>query len=157
MLDPVMPRLRRIAASRINPRLSLAIVAAHAASAASAILRRGGTSLPGLVSLRIEPDCVRLLAGQLGDGSIVVAGTNGKTTTSALIADALRAGGKHVLHNRAGSNMARGIATTLARESGIAGNVKAASRLTGLFEVDEAALPGVLAQVTPRVLVLTNL
>jgi UDP-N-acetylmuramyl tripeptide synthase len=62
-----------------------------------------------------------------------------------------------VLHNRAGSNMLRGIATTLARQARLDGRVRGGARITGLFEVDEAALPGVLEQVQPRVVVLTNL
>ncbi|HWE62217.1 MAG TPA: Mur ligase family protein, partial [Chloroflexota bacterium] len=138
-------------------RLALSIVGARAAVRASALAGRGGTSLPGLVALRLDPWLVRHVAVQLGDGAIVVAGTNGKTTTSALLASALRAGGRRVLHNRAGSNMLRGIATTLAGCTRVNGTLRGAADLTGLFEVDEAALPDVLAQVAPRVVVLTNL
>ncbi|HEY8309468.1 MAG TPA: Mur ligase family protein, partial [Gemmatimonadaceae bacterium] len=141
----------------VRPRLTLAVAAAHAAAAASSLLGHGGTSLPGLVSLRIEPRSARFLASQLGDGTIVVAGTNGKTTTTMLAASALRAAGRHVLHNRAGSNMIRGIASTLVRESALTGRVRHAVRLTGLFEVDEAALPRVLKEVSPRVVTLINL
>jgi UDP-N-acetylmuramyl tripeptide synthase len=150
----------------VNPASSIALPAARTAAAvlvarcaarASLLLGRGGTSLPGLVSLYVEPQLVRKLAAQLGRGSLVIAGTNGKTTTSALTAAALTAGGHTVVHNRAGSNMLRGVATTLARRAALSGRLRAGAALTGLFEVDEAALPGVLAQLSPRVLVLTNL
>lgn len=138
-------------------RRTAAIGGSRLAARASALLGRGGTSLPGLVALRLDPGLVERLAGQLGGGAIVVAGTNGKTTTSSLLAAALRADGRHVLHNRAGSNMLRGIATVLARQARLDGRVRGSARLTGLFEVDEAALPGVLARVRPRIVVLTNL
>lgn len=124
---------------------------------ASATLGRGGTSLPGLVALRLDPRLVQHLAGALDDGALVVAGTNGKTTTSGMLASALGAGGRHVVHNRAGSNMLRGLATTLAEQATLGGRLRDSGGLMGLFEVDEAALPTVLAQVRPRVVVLTNL
>jgi len=135
----------------------LAMLAGRASVLASASLRRGGTSLPGLVALHVEPHVVRQLASQLARGTMVIAGTNGKTTTAALTAAALRAGGQHVVHNRAGSNMMRGIATALLRQSTIMGRVLNASQLGGLFEVDEAALPAVLGEVQPKVVLLTNL
>jgi UDP-N-acetylmuramyl tripeptide synthase len=150
---PALPKPSK----HFRPRLSLAVAAARGAGVASALLRHGGTSLPGLVSLRIEPRAVRLLSAQLAGGSIVIAGTNGKTTTAAMTAAALVAGGRTVLHNRAGSNMMRGIAATLLHESDLRGHVRRASKLNGLFEVDEAALPAVLGQVVPDIVVLTNL
>jgi UDP-N-acetylmuramyl tripeptide synthase len=138
-------------------RLTTAVIAGRGATALSRILGRGGTSLPGLVSLRVEPRAVRLLASQLCEGSIVVAGTNGKTTTSAWLAAALKAGGKTVLHNRTGSNMMRGVATALLAESSPSGRVRHARSLTGLFEVDEAALPAVLGELQPHTVTITNL
>ncbi len=88
---------------------------------------------------------------------MVVAGTNGKTTTSAWIGAALRADRRRVVHNREGSNMLRGVATTLARRSSLSGRLSGGRALIGLFEVDEAALPAVLAQLRPTVVVVTNL
>ncbi len=138
-------------------RLASALAAGRGAAVVSRLLGHGATSLPGLVSLRIEPHAVQMLASQLGDGAIVVAGTNGKTTTSAWIAEALRAGGRRVIHNRAGSNMMRGIATTLLGESSPTGRLRRSLDLSGLFEVDEAALPAVLDELKPRIVTLTNL
>ena len=142
---------------RGRARLIAAVAVAGAVRRACRLLGRGATSLPGLVALRIEPGLVGLLSGGLGRGSLVVAGTNGKTTTSALLAAALEAGGRAVLHNRAGSNMLRGIAATLCARAGLAGTLRGGAGLTGLFEVDEAALPGILPQISPRFVVLTNL
>src|SRR5665213_258881 len=100
----------------MKPRLTAALAATRLTAFACAMGRRGGTSLPGLVGLRIDPAMVERLADGL-TGAIVVAGTNGKTTTSSWIGTALRAGRRRVLHNREGSNMLRGLATTLARRS----------------------------------------
>ena len=147
-----------ITSSRVRRlRLPLALLATRVAAFASARLGRGGTSLPGLAGLRLEPDLVRRLGSRLGHGALVVAGTNGKTTTSAMLASALAADARSVLHNRAGSNMLRGIATTLAARSKLNGSLRDGEALTGLFEVDEAALPSVAAQLAPRAVVLTNL
>jgi UDP-N-acetylmuramyl tripeptide synthase len=75
--------------------------------------RGGGTTLPGRLLVRMAPDAIDRLASQLDRGSIVVSSTNGKTTTTAMIAGILRAAGRTPVHNRAGSNMHWGVATAL--------------------------------------------
>ncbi len=114
--------------------------------------RGGGTSLPGVVLLKIDPGAVRSLSAHLGGGSLLVSATNGKTTTTRLLAGALRAGGREVVTNAAGANLLTGVATALAEAHPGPG-----SAATGLFEVDEAALPGVAVRVAPRAMVLMNL
>jgi lipid II isoglutaminyl synthase (glutamine-hydrolysing) len=109
--------------------------------------RGGGTTLPGRLLVRMEPDAIERLAAQLKRGSIVVSSTNGKTTTAGMISGVLRADGRMPVHNRAGSNMHWGIATALLEQSGD----------EGLFELDEAWLPRVAPQLRPRLLVLGNL
>jgi len=109
--------------------------------------RGGGTTLPGRLLVRMEPDAIERLAAQLHHGSIVVSSTNGKTTTAGMISGILRADGRTPIHNRAGSNMHWGVATALLEQSGD----------EGLFELDEAWLPRVAPQLHPRLLVLGNL
>ncbi|HVS99339.1 MAG TPA: MurT ligase domain-containing protein [Solirubrobacterales bacterium] len=109
--------------------------------------RGGGTTLPGRVLLRLEPEAIAILAGQLSDGATIVSATNGKTTTAGMIAAILAAEGRPPVHNRAGSNMTWGVATALLEQRGA----------EGLFEVDEAWLPRVAAQLNPRLIVLGNL
>jgi lipid II isoglutaminyl synthase (glutamine-hydrolysing) len=109
--------------------------------------RGGGTTLPGRLLVRMAPDAIDQLAGQLDRGSIVVSSTNGKTTTAGMIAGILRADDRVPVHNRAGSNMHWGVATALLEQSGD----------EGLFELDEAWLPRVAPQLRPRLLVLGNL
>jgi lipid II isoglutaminyl synthase (glutamine-hydrolysing) len=114
--------------------------------------RGGGTSLPGMVLLRIDPGAVRALAGNLAGGSVVISATNGKTTTTRLLAGALRGSGREVVTNAAGANLLTGVAAALAEAHPAPG-----SPATGLFEVDEAALPGVAERIAPRAMVLMNL
>jgi lipid II isoglutaminyl synthase (glutamine-hydrolysing) len=138
-----------------NLRLGAAIAAGRAAGLASRVLRAGGgTTLPGLVARRIAPDALRLLSAALPGGVIVVGGTNGKTTTTRMIAAILSADGRHVLHNRAGANLVTGLTTTMLGGSTLAGRVCAD---LGLFETDEAALPQALEESRPRLVLLHNL
>ncbi|HET7588694.1 MAG TPA: Mur ligase family protein [Solirubrobacterales bacterium] len=122
--------------------LSRAIGAASRASG-----RGGGTTLPGRVLLRMEPEAVAALGSRLHRGTTIVSATNGKTTTAGMIAAILAADGRHPVHNRAGSNMTWGVATALLEQDGE----------EGLFEVDEAWLPRVAEQLDPATIVLGNL
>lgn len=108
--------------------------------------------MPGHVLLKVDPGAVRALAANLGGGSICVSATNGKTTTTRLLAGALRADGRDVVTNAAGANLMSGVATALAEASPRAG-----STASGVFEVDEAALPAVAQRVRPDALLLMNL
>jgi lipid II isoglutaminyl synthase (glutamine-hydrolysing) len=122
--------------------LSRAIGAASRASG-----RGGGTTLPGRVLLRLEPEAIARLGTGLEGGSTIVSATNGKTTTAGMIAAVLAAEGRAPVHNRAGSNMTWGVATALLEQRG----------REGLFEVDEAWLPRVAEQLDPSLIVLGNL
>ena len=81
---------------------------------------------------------------------MLVSATNGKTTTSAMVAAVLERAGRPVVHNRAGSNMGWGVATALLDAGREPGQL-------GLFEVDEAWLPAVAEAVKPRTYLLANL
>jgi UDP-N-acetylmuramyl tripeptide synthase len=143
-----MPSLRTVAG----------VWSAKAASVASRRLRRGGgTAISGLVGLQVQPDLVRELASGLGRGSVLVTGTNGKTTTSHLLAEVCRAAGLRPLANASGSNLMRGIAAALAQAAGPGGRLADDKRSIGVFEVDEAVLPQALEMLGPRVVVFNNL
>ncbi len=116
--------------------------------------RGGGTSLPGKVLIALEPDAIAELAGRLARGSVVVSATNGKTTTAAMIASVLDRAGVSLVHNRAGANMAGGVASTLLSATRGGGRI---SGELGLFEVDEFWLERVTSQLRPRVVLLGNL
>jgi lipid II isoglutaminyl synthase (glutamine-hydrolysing) len=114
--------------------------------------RGGGTSLPGKVLLRMEPRAIGRLARRLGRGAVVVSATNGKTTTSGMVAAILREAGLEAVHNRAGANMPGGVATALLEQTRRNGE----SRI-GLFEVDEAWLRTVVEDLSPHTVLLGNL
>ncbi len=139
----------------VGPREMVAIAAGRGAGQAARLLRRGGgTALPGLVAERISPRILRRLTRQLRRGSLIVTGTNGKTTTSRMLGTILEAAGWRAIHNRSGSNLVRGLIATLVQQSSLRGDLRADS---GLFEVDEATVPAVAAQVRPRLLLIHNL
>ena len=125
-------------------------LARGARTASRRLGRSGGTTAPGRVLLRAAPGALARMAGELERGSVLVSATNGKTTTSAMLAACLERHGVRVVGNRAGSNMAWGVATALLDAGREPGQL-------GLFEVDEAWLPRVARQVNPRLLVLSNL
>jgi lipid II isoglutaminyl synthase (glutamine-hydrolysing) len=112
--------------------------------------RSGGTTAPGRLLLRLSPGALARMADELDEGSMLVSATNGKTTTAAMIAAGLDRSGREVVHNRAGSNMAWGVATALL-------DAGRRPRQLGLFEVDEAWLGGVARAVEPRLVLLANL
>jgi UDP-N-acetylmuramyl tripeptide synthase len=129
------------------------IAIARTAGALSRRSGRGATSLPGKLLMRMDPHAIGRLAGRLRDGSAVISATNGKTTTAAMVAAILERSGTRLVHNRAGANMAGGVASSLlraARGGGIDGDA-------GLFEVDEFWVDSVVPELRPRALLLANL
>ncbi len=140
-----------------SPRERVAVLAGRAAGAlARRAGRGGGTALPGLVSGALAPRLLDHAAAALDHGVVLVSGTNGKTTTTHLLAVIARGSGMGPVSNRSGSNLERGLLSALVAEAGPAGRVDGSSRL-GLFEVDEAVLPRLLPRLAPRVVVLLNL
>ena len=131
-----------------------AVLAGKLVRRASRSTGRGGTALPGLVAERIAPSTVQQLARDL-TATVLVTGTNGKTTTSAMLAAALVRGGHEVIHNRAGSNLMRGVATALLEAAPALGG--APRDAVAVLETDEASLPEVASATEPTALVITNL
>jgi UDP-N-acetylmuramyl tripeptide synthase len=128
--------------------LTLESAALRAAGSLSRLAGRGGgTTLPGKLLWKLDPGAIDVLARRLPQGSVLVSATNGKTTTSAMVAGILRPRVR-VAHNNSGANLVSGIASTLLRAGGAE---------LGLFEVDEAALPEVARRVRPKALLLGNL
>lgn len=114
--------------------------------------RGGGTSLPGKVLLKIRPAALQELGRELARGSVCVSATNGKTTTSRLLAACMEGAGWRVVSNPAGANLLSGVTTAL-----LEGHGRRPRPEVGLFEVDEFALPPVARRIAPRVLLLMNL
>ena len=136
-------------------RLSTAILIARAAQAASRTLKRGGgTTYPGVVARRVDPKVLAKLSLRLSRGSVGITGTNGKTTTTRMVSDILRSAGVRVANNSTGANLVTGVTATLVSDSSLFG--KPSSEM-GLFEVDEASVPKVAAEVDLSLLAVLNL
>ncbi|MGD0379830.1 MAG: MurT ligase domain-containing protein [Acidimicrobiales bacterium] len=124
-------------------------LAGRASTAVSSVSRRlhlgGGSVIGGRVGLLIAPDLLDTLA--VGRAVALVTGTNGKTTTTRLLAAAL-GGAPRVATSSAGANLPPGLATALA---------SAARGVPAVLEVDEGYLGAVAGAVHPKVIALLNL
>ena len=112
------------------------------------LAHRPAANMPGKIALKIDPNIISEEMSKISEGSIVVVGTNGKTTVTNMIADILEADGKTVACNRTGANMAYGVAATLLQTEPVQ---------WGVFESDELWLARILPQVKATYVVLLNL
>ncbi|MDR3289230.1 MAG: Mur ligase family protein [Peptococcaceae bacterium] len=118
------------------------------------LLGKSGTTLPGVVANRLDPRIISHLGrGNYPEGIIIVTGTNGKTTTANLLANVLKQAGKKFSFNEAGANLVTGITGAMARNTGWLGRTRAK---LALWEVDEATVPQLCAQITPTQAIVTN-
>ncbi|WP_195919606.1 MurT ligase domain-containing protein, partial [Collinsella aerofaciens] len=140
----------------MNLRSSLACTSSDIARwGLRSVLKRQGGVLPGRIAMKIDPELLSDLAG-LVDRSVVITGTNGKTTTSNLIADAVAASGAAVVCNRAGNNMEPGVVGALLEARGGLKHTSSGKRV-GVFECDELYTVRVLPKLKPTYFVLLNL
>ena len=133
--------------------MGLQFAAARAVSAVSTwglkhVFHRPAANFPGKIALYADPRVIADLAPRLQKGSVCVVGTNGKTTVTNLLADALETAGQRVVCNRTGANLDSGVATALlhAREAD-----------WGVFECDELWLAKILPHLQANYVVLLNL
>jgi UDP-N-acetylmuramyl tripeptide synthase len=113
-----------------------------------------GSTWPGHIALKANKNFVRDVLSQSKVKTIIIAGTNGKTTTTALLRKGLEDNGKTVIQNESGANLLNGVASTLLLNANKKGEIQ---QDYAIFEVDENALPQVLTQLTPDYLLLLNL
>jgi UDP-N-acetylmuramyl tripeptide synthase len=113
-----------------------------------------GSTWPGHMALKANPRFIEEILSDSQTKVIMVAGTNGKTTTSRIIRTILEENNTKVIHNESGANLLNGIASTLLLRAGKKGKITAQY---AIFEVDENALPHALAKITPDYLIILNL
>src|SRR5689334_5267435 len=136
-------------------RKAAAVWAGKATGALSRLSGRGGgTTLPGDVARAIDPHILTRLTQDLTQGSIVITGTNGKTTTSRLLTWLLEGTGRRVVSNRAGANLIFGVTAATLSKAGADGRLKSD---WGVFEIDEASLPKAATEIQPRATLVLNL
>ncbi|MBC5687975.1 DUF1727 domain-containing protein [Mediterraneibacter sp. NSJ-55] len=136
-------------------RSKFAIKCAKGTSALIKKLNRGsGVTLPGYVARLIDPDILKELSSQVRKKIIVTMGTNGKTTTNAILYQALAAENQKVIINRTGANMLNGIISAFVLSTDRHGLLDADY---ACIEVDEIASVKVLPQLKPDCALLTNI
>lgn len=141
-------------ANEINRlRCTLAIILGKTAMYSSRLLGRQGSDIPGRIALKIAPGLLRYLAAHVTGDIFMVAGTNGKTTTSNMIASVFEEAEVSYVHNRAGANMLTGITTAFIEKTNLTGSRRFD---TAVLETDEAYIPVVLKHLRPRYLLITN-
>ena len=133
--------------------MSLRFSLAKAAGAVSTwglrhVAHRPAANLPGKIALKIDPSLLDELRGKCTQGSVITVGTNGKTSTNNLLADAFEAAGRTIICNRTGANLAAGITSALLQQP---------AAQWGVFECDELWLAHVLPRLRSNYVLLLNL
>ncbi|MDB9383180.1 Mur ligase family protein [Nodularia spumigena CS-584] len=136
-------------------RLGFAVSVAKSVTFIVKSLRLGAASvLPGSIARRIEPRLLELLSQQVKNGVILIAGTNGKTTTALLLCTILERQGYRIAHNSTGANLENGLMTALIENTTLLGTLNVDY---AILEVDENIVPRVLKPLQPRIILCLNL
>lgn len=124
-----------------------------AVRAASRLAHGGGSAFPGKIVERIDPQFLARILQQLPLGVVLVSGTNGKTTTTRMVASMLESLGLKVFTNPTGSNFTRGVVSSLLAEVSLGGKLDAD---IAVLELDEAYAVHFVKQVQPDYCLLLN-
>ncbi len=115
----------------------------------------GGSAAPGLYALKLDSQLVKKLSSKIPT-NIIITGTNGKTTTARMVVHFAKEVGLKVIRNHTGSNLERGIASTLIQNSRLhLRGVKLNDNL-GIWELDEFAFNSVALKLKPDLVVFLN-
>ena len=136
----------------MNFKAILAILLCKLLRLLSRLLHRGGTAMPGRFALKLCPDLLARLSKNVR--SVVITGTNGKTSSSRIVEQAFVEQGRSYFANRSGANLLSGITTEFVMNCTLGGKMK---KEWAVIECDEAAAVKVFPQLQPQVVVVTNL
>ena len=131
----------------------LALLVGKVVRLVSRLSHHGGSALPGKVVERIDPGFLAKTLSGLPRGVVLVSGTNGKTTTTRMVASMLESLGLKVFTNPTGSNFTRGVVSALVSTLGLSGRLHAD---IAVLELDEAYAVHFVRQVKPRYALLLN-
>ena len=146
--------LKFFAQCNMLPNLPLIAIGKTVSKISQTLNRGNGSTWPGHIALKGNPNFINDILVNSQTKVIIVAGTNGKTTTSGLIRAGLEKNGKSVIQNDSGANLLNGVASTIILNANRNGKL---TQDYAIFEVDENALPQVVQQIKPSYLVLLNL
>ncbi len=132
-------------------RVFLALVACRLCRLLLRLLGRGGTDFPGRVALKLCPGLLGVLSR--GVQTILVTGTNGKTTTSRMIEQVLIDSGASYFANKSGANLLSGVTAEFAMHATLGGRCR---QDWAVIECDEAAFKAISRLVTAKAVVVTN-
>ncbi|GCE13736.1 MurT ligase domain-containing protein [Tengunoibacter tsumagoiensis] len=136
-------------------RLAFAISAGKLVGASGRLFHiGGGTSLPGMIARRIDPNVLKSVVGSSKAKKIVITGSNGKTTTARMTAAIADANGHRVSQNRTGSNLLQGVTSVAVNFADVFGRLDSDVLL---FEIDEGTIPLAVPEIQPDVVVITNI
>lgn len=118
----------------------------------SRLMGHRGTDVGGRIALKFNRKLFKKLASNI-DNIIIVTGTNGKSTVTNILASIFEEVDSLTISNKTGANMYTGILSTMVEAYKFFGNNKIKY---AIFEVDEANVPKIMAEIDNNYLVLTN-
>ncbi len=123
-----------------------------------------GSALPGRVALLIYPKLLHDFKNEINATihsqtlkavSVIITGTNGKTTTTGLLEQMLNDSGyKNISCNHEGANLYYGVVAAFLMNTNFQGKLKSPHYI---IEADEAALAAISAVLKPKIIIVTNL
>jgi UDP-N-acetylmuramyl tripeptide synthase len=137
----------------VTLRLTAAVLVGRAVRVA-ARLRGGGSAIPGNIAMKIEPRFLEETISRIPQGVIAVSGSNGKSTTTNMLAAILRAHDLKVFTNPSGGNMPQGIASSVLAEVSLSGRLNAD---IAVLEIDEGYGIALTSLLKPRTVLLLNI
>lgn len=145
--DPRSPKARKPGLRYVLP------VAAGKLARFATRLRGGGSAFPGYLTNKLAPSLLPTLAGQFDHGVVFVLGSNGKTTTTHMVSEVLRAHGLTVFTNPTGANLPQGVTSALLADATLTGRVRAD---VAVLEVDEGYAAELADLLSPSVILSLN-
>lgn len=136
---------------KINIKNFLSILGAKVTLFLAKHLFKGGSNFPGKIALKISKNILKPLSK--GYKVVLVTGTNGKTTTTSMIYNILKANGNNVITNNTGANMLPGIVACFADNYSFFSK----EEKIAVIEVDEANVKFITEHLTPEIITITNL
>ena len=117
------------------------------------VRRGGGSALPGLIASFLAPSLLRDALARLPEGVVLVSGSAGKSSTTNTLVKLLEAHGLRVFTNPSTANIKQGLFSAVLKEGDLLGRI---DYDIAVLEVDEGHGSALLKDLSPRLVVLTN-